>query len=445
MTDGIAMQLGAWLLTYALHSTLLLGAVWLLSRSSRLDHGAREILWKAALVGGVITATLQGALAWNPQGSISIAAGREVQSVAPASELQAVDATREHAPLSSDAATSASTASPSTTSPATPRSQSLPWHWLAWLWVALALPMVIIYAARRLVLTGRIGDRRPVDDPRVLALLDALRSSGEVAGPVQLTASQAISSPVALGGSEICLPATALSDLDAEQLRAMLAHELAHLVRRDPFWLVLACVLERALFFQPLNRVARREILLSAEYLADEWAARRTGGIPLAKALVKVAEWIQASPLGVPVAGFAEERSQLSVRVSRLLDRAAWTAPKSNWRIAMLAFGVVVMMAMVVPGVEATGEPAIIESAISEPMISEPTVTEPLSALTDLELAQEPTSRPPQPPRAPAAVRPPSGSGVSPRQNLAPRDSSLVPALIARLRDEDAEIGRAHV
>ena len=75
-------------------------------------------------------------------------------------------------------------------------------------------------------------------------------------------------------------------------------------MRNDPFWLVLACVIERALFFQPLNRIARAGLLHSAEYLADEWAARRAGGVPLAKALVKVAEWIQASPLGVPVAGY---------------------------------------------------------------------------------------------------------------------------------------------
>ena len=97
----------------------------------------------------------------------------------------------------------------------------------------------------------------------------------------------------------------------------MLAHELAHLVRRDPQWLVLACLVERAFFFQPLNRLASRGIMESAEYLADDWAAHRSGHVPLARCLVKVAEWIQASPLGVPMAGMAEERSHLSARVAR--------------------------------------------------------------------------------------------------------------------------------
>ena len=38
----------------------------------------------------------------------------------------------------------------------------------------------------------------------------------------------------------------------------MLAHEIAHLVRRDPQWLVLARAIEMVFFFQPLNRLARR-------------------------------------------------------------------------------------------------------------------------------------------------------------------------------------------
>ena len=208
------------------------------------------------------------------------------------------------------------------------------------------------YTGRRLVLTGRLGDRRLVVDREVTAQLDALKRETGVRLPIRLTSSRTISSPVALGGGEICLPDAALAELSAEQRRAMLAHELAHLVRYDPQWLTLACLVERALFFQPMNRLARRGVQTSAEYLADEWAARRTGGgVPLARALVKVAEWIQASPLSVPVAGFAEERSQLTVRVSRLLDRASWAAPRSRWGIGMLAAATLVLMTAFAPGV----------------------------------------------------------------------------------------------
>src|SRR5207244_13530408 len=130
---------------------------------------------------------------------------------------------------------------------------------------------------------------------------------------VHLTMARPISSPVALGLSEICVPELALSELGAEQQRSMLAHELAHLARHDSLWLAAASLIERCFFFQPLNRLARRELETTAEYLSDEWATRKTGSaVALAKCLATVAEWIQASPLRVPVAGLAERRSFLN-------------------------------------------------------------------------------------------------------------------------------------
>src|SRR5207244_13507506 len=107
-------------------------------------------------------------------------------------------------------------------------------------------------------------------------------------------------SPVALGRAEICVPELALSELGAEQQRSMLAHELAHLARRDSLWLAGASLIERCFFFQPLNRLARRELETTAEYLSDEWAMRNTrSAVALAKCLATVAEVIQASRLGV--------------------------------------------------------------------------------------------------------------------------------------------------
>src|SRR2546429_8130729 len=101
----------------------------------------------------------------------------------------------------------------------------------------------------------------------------------------------------------------------------MLAHELAHLARRDSLWLAGASLIERCLFFQPLNRLARRELETTAEYLSDEWATRKTGSpVALAKCLATVAEWIQASPLGVPVAGLGPPRPLLVFPLAPPLD-----------------------------------------------------------------------------------------------------------------------------
>src|SRR5437763_13755729 len=109
-----------------------------------------------------------------------------------------------------------------------------------------------------------------------------------------------ISSPVALGLSEICVPELALSELGAEQQCSMLAHELAHLARHDSLWLVGASLIERLFFFQPLNRLARRELETTAEYLSDELAMRKRGSeVSIYKCPGPVSALLSGSPVGV--------------------------------------------------------------------------------------------------------------------------------------------------
>jgi beta-lactamase regulating signal transducer with metallopeptidase domain len=211
----------------------------------------------------------------------------------------------------------------------------------------IALGSSLYYVGRRLILVGRLADRRAVSDGPLAATLAELRLTTGYRRRVHLTMARTISSPVALGLSEICVPELALSELGMEQQRSMLAHELAHLARRDSLWLAGASLLERCFFFQPLNRLARRELETTAEYLSDEWAMRKTGSaVSLAKCLATVAEWIQASPLGVPVAGLAERRSLLVARISRLLDGRLPQNPTSRLGWAVLAsVGVMVTIA----------------------------------------------------------------------------------------------------
>ena len=59
----------AWLLTYAVHSTVLIGSVWLAERAGLLRSlRLRDLAWRTALVGGLVTATLQLAAGLTPIG-----------------------------------------------------------------------------------------------------------------------------------------------------------------------------------------------------------------------------------------------------------------------------------------------------------------------------------------------------------------------------------------
>src|SRR5213082_1699063 len=61
-TAPLASSMFAWLLTYLIHSSALLGLAWLVTRRRRLEPVAADLLWKVALVAGLVTGTIQSRL-----------------------------------------------------------------------------------------------------------------------------------------------------------------------------------------------------------------------------------------------------------------------------------------------------------------------------------------------------------------------------------------------
>src|SRR6266571_2886249 len=398
--SALASSLLAWLLTYLIHSTVLLGVAWLVTRRRRLEPAASDLLWKVALLASLVTGTIQSRLELSTPAAVTLPVATLPQA----------------APLNQPAAPASDAGKPGVQPPvrqatgaSVSRAPSLPLA-VVLLWGAIALGSSLYYVARRLILVGRLADRRTVSDGPLAATLAELQRTAGYRRRVHLTMARTISSPVALGLSEICVPELAL-DLGAEQQRSMLAHELAHLARRDSLWLPGASLIERCFFFQPINRLARRQLETSAEYLSDEWAMRKTGSpVALAKCLATVAEWIQASPLGVPVAGLAERRSLLVSRISRLLDERLPSSPASRrgWAVAA-ALGVAVTVA-------------------AAPRVSQSSPPVPLSV-----------------PERGDSMRSPSpegrgGQGVRTGTGSRGEDTTVVRALIARLKDENAGV-----
>ncbi len=120
--------------------------------------------------------------------------------------------------------------------------------------------------------------------------------------------------------------------LDRDELRAALAHELAHLARHDPAasWAVMAA---RALMaFNPAFQVLSRAIAKDAEWLADDEAARACGDrLALASGLVKLHRATAGPPPFRRMLPFAAALAEpldrarsldVEVRARRLLDDA---------------------------------------------------------------------------------------------------------------------------
>lgn len=383
-----ALRAAAWLLTYALHSTLLLGAAALLARRLR-GEAWRETLWKAALVGGLVTATLQTQSGYDPPAG-TWRLGSTVQLTAdlpsdvaqpPAQPSPAVETPAEAAPRPASTASAPSTdAASATTRAAAERTESTgspvsfsirPLIDLAVaLWAVIAALLIVRVAWRQGRLRRMLRGRRPVAGDAVLGMMAELRRNAGLWRPIRLTVCDATPTPLALGGGEVCVPPRFLADLDPEQQRSALAHELAHLARRDPAWHFAIGIVEAVFFFQPLNRLARLRLRESAEFLCDEWAARQTGSpLGLARCLAEVASWVAPGRAPIPAGtmAMAEGGSPLVQRVQRLTTwRGGSHEGNGMMRIAG-ALLLVLAVAFAAPAVASSGERRAEAAAIDPP------------------------------------------------------------------------------
>lgn len=373
------IDVAAWLLTYGVHSSVALGAVWVATAlwpfEARPD--LREFLWKGAAFAPIVTASAQvlAGVGWLmlavPSGSIVVPDGLAAPLFESTSALE-VPGDDARVATSSDYAggTYRSDA-------ARGRPEVLPERPPAWslilvgVWAVGATAGIGLRMVQRRRLRARLRHRRAVTRGDTRRLLAETRVALDVRRQVRLTTCAKLSVPVVVGRSEICVPPRALRDLSEIEWRALLGHELAHVKRGDPQWLAFMGWLRCLLFFQPLIHRAAREVRDAAEHQCDALVAETlAAGRALASCLVKVARWMDPGPSEMPLVTMAEPRSGLALRVVRLLsprpvDRG--TSHLSGSSRLVLAAGLVVPSMLFLPGFHAElVDPTMVES-ISAP------------------------------------------------------------------------------
>jgi beta-lactamase regulating signal transducer with metallopeptidase domain len=116
----------------------------------------------------------------------------------------------------------------------------------------------------------------------------------------------------------VLLPMSALTGLSAQQLEAVIAHELAHVKRLDPFVNLFQIAAETLLFYHPAVWWLSQRIREERENCCDDVAISVCGNaVEYARALTTMAEWQSA-----PTLAMAANRSPLAERVARLLGVA---------------------------------------------------------------------------------------------------------------------------
>ncbi len=178
-----------------------------------------------------------------------------------------------------------------------------------------------------------------------------------VAGPAnplpRLLLSSRVHNAVALGilRPTIMLPAALGAQVDENSLRAVLAHECAHIRNRDLWLLGLLRGLLVVLFPNPLYWAMRRVVRTNQEAVADASAAQIRGD-DYANGLIG---WMRhvtrpESVLAAPAVGIWEKPSELSRRIAMLIDEkfVVQTCVATPWRraAAVLVGGAVIGLSL---------------------------------------------------------------------------------------------------
>ena len=228
-------------------------------------------------------------------------------------------------------------------SPTAPPSVPAPPRWpmlVAAAYLAVALGFLTRFLVGYRFSRRLLSNCEIVREPRAINLLDDLACAESLPWPLpELRATSAVTVPMTIGWREpaILLPAE-WQGWDDWKLRAVLAHELAHIRRGD--WLAaVAASLNRCLFwFHPLAWWLERRLAALAEQASDEAALISSGDAPrYASVILEFAAALRSGGKRLALDSVAMARTpNVSHRINRILElrrpapgilnKTTWTA-----------------------------------------------------------------------------------------------------------------------
>jgi beta-lactamase regulating signal transducer with metallopeptidase domain/sporulation protein YlmC with PRC-barrel domain len=190
----------------------------------------------------------------------------------------------------------------------------------------------------------RRREATPINEP-LLELCRGMQRRLGIARAIRYCKSLHLDAPAVVGWFRpvILLPVSALSGLNELQLRAVIAHELAHIRRLDAFVNLFQVAVETLLFYHPAVWWVSKRIRAERENCCDDVALAVCGNpAEYARALAKMEEHRAA-----PSFAMAANRGPLASRVARLLGLPE---KENSLRNAGVAFGVLCLAAALLAG-----------------------------------------------------------------------------------------------
>jgi beta-lactamase regulating signal transducer with metallopeptidase domain len=199
-----------------------------------------------------------------------------------------------------------------------------------------------------------------------------LREALRISAPVRLCQSALVRVPTALGWLRpvVLVPAGALVGLSASQLELILAHELAHIRRRDYLVNLLQTAVETLLFYHPAVWWVSGRMRIERELCCDDLAVAACGNpVGYARALADL-ESLGTRP---PVLAMAASGGSLFDRVARLVTPPGPLSRTSRGLATVLGAGALALVFSL--GSSLLGVPPAEDVARAEPAQENPTAS----------------------------------------------------------------------
>ena len=151
----------------------------------------------------------------------------------------------------------------------------------------------------------------------------------------------------------ILFPIGMISQLHPSQVEAILAHEIAHILRSDMLTQTLCSLAKALLFYHPAMWWMQRSLSEEREFACDEFAINLTANPPaLAKALANVKAW-ESNEL---IMAFQNKQHYLINRISRIFGMKNQTE-SNNYTGNLSALAIILAMLFLLPVAEGQDSP----------------------------------------------------------------------------------------
>ena len=213
-------------------------------------------------------------------------------------------------------------------------------HWALPLWSCgvLLFSLRLVWASRQISALRR--EAKPAE-AAVLAIVAGLQERMQLARPVRALVSAVADCPSVVGWIKpvVLLPAATVLGLTPQQLEAVLAHELAHILRYDYLVNMLQTVVETLLFYHPAVWWASARIRHERELCCDDLAVDSCGdALCYARALTRL-ERLRAT---TPRLALGSAGGPLLYRIQRLAGDTGWQrGPSKLPGILALSLGLI--------------------------------------------------------------------------------------------------------